>query len=113
VNEYFYGVFDQSISVSLQRSWKIQFCSFSLGVKFSCLSFLFSSTIIMKKFLLTALIVLVALGFARSTMAATTPSLGLAATYGVLAGTYTNPAVTTTINGDVGYTIAPANVPLG
>ncbi|MHB0978346.1 MAG: ice-binding family protein [Minisyncoccota bacterium] len=47
--------------------------------------------------------------------AATTPSLGDAATYGVLSDTYTNTNVPnpTTINGDVGFTIAPAVIPLG
>ena len=44
--------------------------------------------------------------------AATTPSLGAAATYGVLASTYTNTSVAT-INGDVGFTTGPAVVPLG
>ncbi|HEX9503748.1 MAG TPA: hypothetical protein VF974_05525, partial [Patescibacteria group bacterium] len=44
--------------------------------------------------------------------AATTPSLGAAGTYGVLASTYTNTSVTT-INGDVGFTTAPAVAPLG
>lgn len=45
--------------------------------------------------------------------AATTPSLGLAASYGVLAGTYTNTSAATTVNGDVGFTNAPATPPLG
>lgn len=43
--------------------------------------------------------------------AATTPSLGLADTFGVLAGTYTNTVAGTVINGDVGYTTGPAVVP--
>lgn len=42
--------------------------------------------------------------------AATTPSLGGAATYGVLSSTYTNTAGTT-VNGDVGYTTPPAVMP--
>ena len=46
-------------------------------------------------------------------LAATTPSLGAAASYGVLSTTYTNPVPGTTINGDVGFTIAPAVVPVG
>jgi uncharacterized repeat protein (TIGR01451 family)/LPXTG-motif cell wall-anchored protein len=45
--------------------------------------------------------------------AATTPSLGAAATYGVLSDTYSNPIGPTTINGDVGFTTGPAVAPLG
>ncbi|MFA7277430.1 MAG: ice-binding family protein [Candidatus Gracilibacteria bacterium] len=45
-------------------------------------------------------------------LAATTPSLGLAVTYGVLSSTYTN-TTATTINGDVGFTTPPAVVPAG
>ena len=48
-----------------------------------------------------------------ATLAATTPSLGLAATYGVLGSTYTNTTAGTTINGDVGFTTGPAVAPLG
>ncbi|MDP2631653.1 MAG: ice-binding family protein, partial [Candidatus Uhrbacteria bacterium] len=48
-----------------------------------------------------------------SVHAATTPSLGAAATYGVLAGTFTNTSATTTVNGDIGFTTGPATVPLG
>ena len=44
-------------------------------------------------------------------LAATTPSLGIASTFGILAGTYTNTASGTTINGDLGYTTAPATAP--
>lgn len=56
--------------------------------------------------------VLVLLGFAGpiTALAATTPSLGAADTFGVLGGTYTNTTVTT-INGDVGYTTGPATPP--
>ncbi len=43
---------------------------------------------------------------------ATTPSLGLSASYGVLAGTYTNTSAATTINGDVGYTTGPVTPPI-
>lgn len=48
-----------------------------------------------------------------SVSAATTPSLGLAATYGVLASTYTNTVAGTTINGDIGFTTGPAVTPGG
>ncbi|MFA6992950.1 MAG: ice-binding family protein, partial [Candidatus Gracilibacteria bacterium] len=46
-------------------------------------------------------------------LAATTPSLGMAATYGVLASTYTDTSAATTINGDVGFTTPPATAPAG
>ncbi len=46
-------------------------------------------------------------------IAATTPSLGAAASYGILASTYTNTAAGTTINGDIGFTTGPAVVPGG
>jgi uncharacterized repeat protein (TIGR01451 family) len=45
--------------------------------------------------------------------AATTPSLGAAMTYGVLSNTYANTVPGTTINGDVGFTTAPAVIPAG
>lgn len=45
--------------------------------------------------------------------AATTPSLGLAIGYGVLASTYTNTVVGTAINGSVGFTTGPVVVPTG
>jgi hypothetical protein len=43
--------------------------------------------------------------------AATSPSLGMSSTFGILSGTYTNTAVGTTINGDLGYTTPPAVAP--
>lgn len=43
--------------------------------------------------------------------AATTPALGLAETFGVLADTYTNTLVGTTIDGDLGYTTPPFLAP--
>lgn len=65
--------------------------------------------------MVTALVVAVVFGFTEPivTFAATTPSLGVAATYGVLAGTYTNTSGATTINGDIGFTTGPAAIPLG
>ncbi len=47
-----------------------------------------------------------------STFAATTPSLGDAASYVVLASTYTNTSATT-LQGDVGFTTGPAVAPTG
>lgn len=62
---------------------------------------------------LVVCLVFIALGFTGpiAVSAATTPSLGAAATYGILAGTYTNTVAGTTINGDLGYTTGPATVP--
>jgi hypothetical protein len=45
--------------------------------------------------------------------AATSPSLGLADGYAVLASTYTNTSAGTTINGSIGFTTGPAVAPLG
>ncbi|MDO8520969.1 MAG: ice-binding family protein [bacterium] len=73
----------------------------------------------MKKFninsLVTALAVSLVFGITGpiATFAATTPSLGVSATYGVLGSTYTNTSAGTTINGDVGFTTGPAVTPLG
>jgi Ice-binding-like len=46
-----------------------------------------------------------------ATYAATSPSLGMAASFGILSSTYTNTASGTTINGDLGYTTGPAVTP--
>ena len=46
-----------------------------------------------------------------SAQAATAPNLETSATYGVLSSTYSNTVGGTTINGDLGYTTAPAVVP--
>lgn len=73
----------------------------------------------MKKFnknsIITTVAISLALYFAGPivTLAATTPSLGAAASYGVLGGTYTNTSAATTVNGDVGFTTGPAQAPLG
>ena len=44
-------------------------------------------------------------------LAAAAPSLGAAATFGVLGSTYTNTVAGTAINGDLGYTTGPAVAP--
>jgi hypothetical protein len=44
-------------------------------------------------------------------LAATNPDLGIAATFAILANTYTNTVGGTTITGDVGYTTGPAVAP--
>ncbi len=46
-----------------------------------------------------------------SVLAATTPSLGAASSFGILGSTYTNTTAGTTINGDLGYTTLPAVAP--
>ena len=51
--------------------------------------------------------------FAGSALATTTPTLGVAATYGVLSSTYINTSASTAINGDIGFTTSPAVTPLG
>lgn len=65
-----------------------------------------------KKSIVTAVAVFFAWGFIGTVtaFAATSPSLGAADTFSVLAGTYTNTTVTT-ISGDVGYTTPPATAP--
>ena len=46
-----------------------------------------------------------------ATFAATAPGLGMAASFGIVSGTYTNTAPGTTINGDLGFTTGPAVTP--
>ncbi len=46
-----------------------------------------------------------------ATYAASTPSLGMASTFGILSSTYTNTVGGTTIDGDLGYTTGPAVTP--
>ena len=48
-----------------------------------------------------------------ATLAATSPSLGAAATYGILSSTYSNTVAGTTITGDIGFTTGPAVAPGG
>lgn len=68
-----------------------------------------------KNLIFPVLIFALVLGFVGPTaaLAATTPSLGAAATYGVLSNTYTNTVAGTTINGSVGFTTGPAVLPAG
>ncbi|MHB8870968.1 MAG: ice-binding family protein [Candidatus Doudnabacteria bacterium] len=68
-----------------------------------------------KNLIYSILIISLALGFVGpiAALAATTPSLGAASTYGVLANTYTNTVAGTTINGGVGFTTGPAVIPAG
>jgi hypothetical protein len=47
----------------------------------------------------------------NTALAATTPSLGAATSFGVLSSTYTNTTAGTTINGDLGFTTPPAVAP--
>ncbi len=70
---------------------------------------------ILSKVLIGLFVVSLVIGLSRlnSASAATTPSLGLSATYAVLASTYTNTSAGTTINGDIGFTTGPAVAPGG
>jgi hypothetical protein len=76
----------------------------------------------MKKFqnkifvsLLVVSFVIMAIGFndLQKVQAATSPTLGLASSYAVLASTFTNTSAGTTINGDIGFTTGPAVTPGG
>jgi len=58
----------------------------------------------------TALVVLL-LSMSSPVYAATDPGLGAADTYSILSGTYTNTAIGTTINGDLGYATGPVVAP--
>lgn len=69
-----------------------------------------------KILIVTVLAVFFALGLIGApspAVAATTPSLGAADTFGIVSGTYTNTAAGTTINGDAGWTTGPAVTPAG
>lgn len=64
-----------------------------------------------KKVSVLLLAIVVALSQTGVVRAATTPDLGTAVTFGILASTYTNTVAGTTINGDLGYTTGPATAP--
>ena len=61
--------------------------------------------------LLLAVLLPIAFLFTSGASAATNPSLGDTATFGILSSTYTNTASGTTIHGDLGYTTGPAVAP--
>ncbi len=63
------------------------------------------------KVLIVLMVGTLTLGFTGFIRAATTVELGDAASFAILASTYTNTVSGTTINGDVGYTIGPATAP--
>ena len=76
----------------------------------------------MKKFqkkifvsLLVVSLVVMVIGYhdLQKVQAATSPTLGLASSYAVLASTFTNTSAGTTINGDIGFTTGPAVAPGG
>ncbi|MFA5840706.1 MAG: ice-binding family protein [Candidatus Paceibacterota bacterium] len=73
----------------------------------------------MKNFKKNAIVIMLAfalvIGFSslNTVQAATAPSLGLAATYGILSSTYTNTVAGTTVTGDIGFTTGPAVAPVG
>ena len=54
----------------------------------------------------------IALSGSLTALAATTPSLGSAASFGILSSTYTNTVAGSTINGNLGYTTGPAVAPV-
>jgi hypothetical protein len=61
--------------------------------------------------IVTPFLILVFLLSQAPVYAATSPSLGAASTYGILASTYSNTVIGTSITGDVGYTTGPALAP--
>jgi uncharacterized repeat protein (TIGR01451 family) len=66
-----------------------------------------------KYLIVSVLVATLVLGLTKpdAAHAATTPSLGTAASYGILANTYTNSAAGTTVNGDVGFLVTPTVEP--
>lgn len=69
----------------------------------------------MKKLIISAVILTATLALSGPmvALAATTPSLGAAVSYAVLASTYTNTTAGTVVSGDVGFTTGPAVAPAG
>ena len=67
----------------------------------------------MKNFFVMSVLIISAASMASSNAFATgtAPNLGAANTFGILANTYTNSGTGTSINGNLGYTVAPANPP--
>lgn len=64
-------------------------------------------------FVITAMAVIFVFAGAITVRAATTPPLGVAVSYGVLASTFTNTIAGTVVNGDIGFSTGPAIVPGG
>lgn len=87
------------------------------GYKFFNNIFYIINTCIMKVFtkisMAATLITFGALGFTGITMAATTPSLGMATSYGALSTTLTVTSSFVTINGSIGYSTLSSIYPLG
>jgi hypothetical protein len=69
-----------------------------------------TKTLFLKK-LLSVFVIVAVLAMTSYVNAATSPSLGMAETFGILAETYTNTVGGTVINGDVGYITGPAFPP--
>ena len=67
----------------------------------------------MKNFFVMSVLIISAASMASSHAFATgtAPNLGASSTFGILANTYTNSGVGTSITGNLGYTVAPANPP--
>lgn len=66
---------------------------------------------ILKKIGFASFIVALFVNTPLTAFAATSPGLGLANSFTILSGTYTNTTGGTTINGDLGYTTGPATAP--
>jgi hypothetical protein len=66
--------------------------------------------IVRKTGLISLLVIFCALS--STVYAATSPSLGMSSTFGILASTYSNTVTGTIINGDLGYTTGPTLSPI-